>query len=65
MMELISGLIGVAIGGAITYLFSIRILRKQSEAQQAYEFVSQNYLPLLSAIKQYKVNLRNVGGKKG
>ena len=53
-MELLSGLIGVVIGGIITYYFSTRLLRKQLEAQQAYEFVSRNYLPLLSAVEQYK-----------
>ncbi|GEM_PF-2282215 len=54
MTELILGLIGVVIGSIITYLFSIRLLRKQLESQQAYDFVSKNYLPLLSAIKEYK-----------
>jgi len=58
MMELISGLIGVVIGSIITYYFSTRLLRKQLEAQQAYDFVSKNYLPLLSAITEYKFSLR-------
>jgi len=59
-MELISGLsglVGVVIGSIITYYFSTRLLRKQLEAQQAYEFVSKNYLPLLSAIEKYKFSL--------
>ena len=57
MIELISALIGVVIGGIITYYFSTKLLRKQLELQQAYEFVSKNYLPLLSSITEYKFSL--------
>ena len=57
MIELISALIGVVIGGIITYYFSTKLLRKQLEVQQAYEFISKNYLPLLSSITEYKFSL--------
>lgn len=48
----IAGLIGVVVGGFITYLFSIRLQRHQLRKQQAYEFISKNFLPLLGALEQ-------------
>ena len=47
----IIGFVGVIVGGLLTYLFSIRLLQKQLRRQQAYEFISKNYLPLLGALE--------------
>ena len=48
----IAGLIGVIVGGLITYLFSIRLQQHQLRKHQAYEFISRNFLPLLGALEQ-------------
>ena len=48
---------GVIVGGAITYYISILILRRQLTHNQAYEFITANYLPLCGAIVQCKFTL--------
>jgi hypothetical protein len=64
---LVGAVIGAAIGGAITYYSSTKLLGIQLKTQQAYEFVTKNYLPLLHAIEEYKFNLdmwTRIGTKK-
>jgi hypothetical protein len=65
MLEAISGLVGVIIGSVLTviigsvltYLFSKRNLKQQFETEQAYEFISTKYLPLLNAMLEYEFSL--------
>lgn len=60
MTYLISGLIGiigVVIGSVLTYYLTRLHFQKQIEIHQAYEFISRNYLPLLSALSEYKYSI--------
>ncbi len=52
MSELISGFVGVIIGGVVTsYYVSIKVLKEQLEHEQAYAFISKNFLPLLWVVR--------------
>lgn len=50
-MEAITGLAGVILGALIGYYLSKKNIRTQIELQQAYDFISKNHFPLLSATK--------------
>jgi hypothetical protein len=58
MIELISGFIGVIIGGVVTYYVSIKVLRERLEHEQVYAFISKNFLPLLGAVRVLLFNMK-------
>jgi len=50
LTEVIWVFVGAIVGGGVTYFVSKKLLTHQLEKQQAYAFISKNYLPLLGAV---------------
>jgi hypothetical protein len=56
-ISLFSAILGAIIGSVAAYYPAAIIARRQARVENAREFVSSNYLPLLAAISLYKFTL--------
>ncbi|KAF5415799.1 MAG: hypothetical protein C5S48_04895 [Candidatus Methanogaster sp.] len=49
---MIGGIIGGVIVAAVTYLFSLRLLKRKLERENAVRFLTEHYLPLLGTLQR-------------
>lgn len=51
----LSSLLGVIVGSFLTFVFSRKLLKQSTELQKAYEFVTEYYHPLRSALEAVSI----------
>jgi len=48
---IVAGIIGGVIGALLTYIFSLRLLKRRLERENAVKFLTEHYLPLLGTLE--------------
>ena len=48
---IVAGIIGGVIGASLTYIFSLKLLKRRLERENAVKFLTEHYLPLLGTLE--------------